>query len=116
MNGAGALSAFDDRTVNATSNGQLGGLLQAATYLSGLSGGGWLVGSIFLNNFTSVQALQSEESGSVWEFGNSIFEGPEKRGLQILDTAAYYTKITKDVGMKATTVHGTSITDYWYAS
>ncbi|KAI5455576.1 lysophospholipase [Mariannaea sp. PMI_226] len=39
MNGAGALSAFDNRTANSTTDGKLGGLLQATTYLSGLSGG-----------------------------------------------------------------------------
>ena len=35
LNGAGVLEAFDSRTPNSTSTGQLGGLLQSATYLSG---------------------------------------------------------------------------------
>ncbi|KAI9702414.1 MAG: Lysophospholipase 1 [Candelina mexicana] len=113
MNGGGALAAFDDRTVNATGNGQLGGLLQSATYLAGLSGGGWLVGSIFVNNFTSVQALQSQTSGSVWEFGNSIFEGPKKSGLQILDSVSYYNNINDAVSKKSEAGFNTSITDYW---
>lgn len=39
LNGAGLLSAFDSRSDNATAAGHLGGLLQSATYLSGLSGG-----------------------------------------------------------------------------
>jgi len=39
LNGAGLLSAFDSRSDNATAPGHLGGLLQSATYLSGLSGG-----------------------------------------------------------------------------
>ncbi|KAJ5570228.1 lysophospholipase 1 [Penicillium hispanicum] len=39
-NDAGALKAFNIRTQGATQKGQLGGLLQSATYLSGLSGGG----------------------------------------------------------------------------
>ncbi len=46
MNGAGFLAAADNRTSNATNRGQIGGLLQATTYVAGLSGGGWLVGSI----------------------------------------------------------------------
>lgn len=35
LNGAGVLEAFDDRTPNSTSSGQLGGVLQSTTYLSG---------------------------------------------------------------------------------
>lgn len=57
MNGGGALAAFDDRSTGSTSSGQLGGLLQSATYLAGLSGASWLVGSIYANNFTSVQDI-----------------------------------------------------------
>jgi len=38
MNGAGALAAMDSRTPGATGAGQIGGLLQSATYLAGLSG------------------------------------------------------------------------------
>jgi len=86
MNGAGALAAFDSRTPNSTNVGQLGGLMQSATYLAGLSGGGWLVGSIFVNNFTSVQDIintNSNVSGSLWQFGNSILEGtPTERLFQ----------------------------------
>ncbi|EXL67312.1 phospholipase A2 [Fusarium oxysporum f. sp. conglutinans race 2 54008] len=35
INGAGAIAAFDNRTTGSTSKGQLGGILQATTYLSG---------------------------------------------------------------------------------
>ncbi|KAJ8603405.1 hypothetical protein MRB53_042172 [Persea americana] len=59
QNGAGGLAAFDNRTTNSTNAGQLGGLLQSATYLAGLSGGAWLVGSIYANNFTSVESSMS---------------------------------------------------------
>lgn len=72
LNGAGALAGWDNRTVNSTGAGHLGGLLQSATYLSALSGGGWLVGSIYLNNFTYVQQLQNS---SIWQFGDSILTG-----------------------------------------
>ena len=34
LNGAGHIEAFDSRTTNSTAAGQLGGLLQASTYLS----------------------------------------------------------------------------------
>jgi lysophospholipase len=53
LNGAGALAAFDDRTEGSKQKGHLGGLLQSASYVSALSGGGWLVGSMWVNNFSS---------------------------------------------------------------
>ena len=47
LNGAGAVQAFDSREPIAKA-GKLGGLLQSSTYIAGLSGGGWLVGSIYV--------------------------------------------------------------------
>lgn len=73
LNGAGAVSAWDDRSPGSTDNGGLGGLLQSATYISGLSGGGWLVGSIYTNNFTTVQAAIN--SKKIWQFQDSILKG-----------------------------------------
>ena len=113
MNGAGAIKAFDSRTNNSTSSGQLGGLLQSATYLAGLSGGGWLVGSIYINNFTTIADLQTHEAGSVWQFQNSIFEGPDGDSIQILDSASYYKDISDAVSAKSDAGYQTSITDYW---
>ncbi|GKT64816.1 lysophospholipase [Colletotrichum tofieldiae] len=113
MNGAGFLAAADSRTPNSTSAGGIGGLLQSATYLAGLSGGGWLVGSIFTNNFSSVVDLQHGSQGSaVWKFDRSIFSGPRESGLSILNTAEYWRDVarqvdTKDQGFEV------SITDYW---
>jgi lysophospholipase len=113
MNGAGAIKAFDSRTENATASGRLGGLLQSATYLSGLSGGSWLLGSIYVNNLTTIDALQTQANGSVWEFGNSIFEGPAEGGLQILNSADYYEDIRDMVKEKSDAGYNTTITDYW---
>jgi lysophospholipase len=94
MNGAGALAAYDSRTPNSTNTGQLGGLMQSATYLAGLSGGGWLVGSLFVNNFTSVQAIVDttpDESGSLWQFSNSILEGMSLDPLCLRRIRGWYT-------------------------
>ncbi|KAH8764532.1 lysophospholipase catalytic domain-containing protein [Hyaloscypha sp. PMI_1271] len=114
MNGAGFLAAADNRTDNATNRGQIGGLLQSATYVAGLSGGGWLVGSIYTNNFSSVQDLRDGSKGSsVWQFGNSIFEGPASDGIQILSTANYFSTIQDEVASKEDNGYNTSITDYW---
>lgn len=82
MSGGGAFQAFDSRETNSMGAGHLGGLLQSSTYVAGLSGGGWLVGSIFVNNFTTITGLLDENASPVWEFGNSIFVGPDKGSIQ----------------------------------
>ncbi|KAI0792492.1 lysophospholipase [Abortiporus biennis] len=48
--GGGVLSVLDGRNQTSVSQGT-GGLLQAATYLSGLSGGSWLVSSLAQSDF-----------------------------------------------------------------
>src|SRR6478736_4463318 len=81
MNGAGFLSAADSRN---NKTGPISGLLQSATYLAGLSGGGWLVGSIFANNFSTIPDLQKGNRDSdIWAFDRSIFKGPERSGLGV---------------------------------
>ena len=113
LNGGGAIQAFDSREVNSTLPGHIGGLLQSATYLAGLSGGGWLVGSIYVNNFTTISGLLDENSSSVWEFENSIFEGPATSSLQVFSSAEYFANIEGDVSDKSNAGYNTSITDYW---
>ncbi|KAK2006135.1 lysophospholipase catalytic domain-containing protein, partial [Colletotrichum eremochloae] len=108
MNGAGFLAAADSRTPGSTSAGGIGGLLQSATYLSALSGGSWLVGSIFMNNFSSVVDLQ--QSSTVWQFDNSIFTGPKSGPI---DTTKYWNDIISQVSSKDKAGFPVSITDYW---
>lgn len=113
LNGAGAVKAWDSRTENATESGRLGGLLQSSTYVAGLSGGSWLVGSIFVNNFTTVTDLQDNESGSLWEFGNSVLKGPESDGIQLFSTAEYYGQLNSAIQGKRDAGYDASITDIW---
>ncbi|CAI7613470.1 unnamed protein product [Penicillium discolor] len=113
MNGAGAVKAFDSRTNNASTTGHLGGLLQSATYIAGLSGGSWLLGSIYINNFTTIDKLQTHTDGSVWQFGNSIIEGPDTGGIQLLDSASYYKDLAEAVDGKKNAGFDTSLTDIW---
>lgn len=114
MNGAGFVAATDSRTNNSTSAGHIGGLLQATTYLAGLSGGGWLVGSIFNNNYSSVQTLRDGSANSdVWRFDRSIFVGPEANRLKLLSTADYFANIASEVAKKGDVGFNRSITDYW---
>ncbi|KAL6862105.1 lysophospholipase [Trichoderma novae-zelandiae] len=111
MNGAGALAAFDNRSTNATETGHLGGLLQSATYLSGLSGGSWLVGSLYVQNFTSVESIILSTDGflsKLWQFDHSIINGPAG-----LSTISYYRQLFDDVDGKGNAGFNTTITDYW---
>lgn len=110
LNGAGAVAAFDSRTENSTGPGQLGGLLQSATYFSGLSGGAWLVGSIYVNNFTSIQGiLDNTTTSGVWNLEDSILEGPAT-------VSDYYRQLLAAVEGKTDAGYNDSITDYWLVS
>ncbi|CAP69488.1 uncharacterized protein PODANS_1_11500 [Podospora anserina S mat+] len=100
MNGAGFVAAADSRTTGATGEGQIGGLLQSSTYLAGLSGGGWLVSSIYTNNFSTVETLRNgREGSSIWKFDRSIFIGPNLPG--IFDTTRYWSRVARQVAAKA---------------
>lgn len=106
LNGAGAFAAFDKRTNNSTTPSHLGGLLQSATYISGLSGGSWLVGSIYTNNFTTVTALLNANVSGVWEFDQSVLSGPT-------GDAGYFRELINTVNDKEKAGFPVSITDYW---
>lgn len=108
LTGAGAFAAYDNRTVGSTEPGHLGGLVQAATYVSGLSGASWLLGSIVANNFTTIEALL--DSKDVWDLSNSIFN---TGGINIFSTAKYYDKLVDDVDSKKGAGFNVSITDIW---
>jgi lysophospholipase len=113
-NGAGFVAAADSRTTGAIGKGGIGGLLQASTYLAGLSGGGWLVGSLYANNFTSVEALRNGSPGSsVWQFQDSIFEDPASSGISLFNTASYWADVVEQVDSKKNAGFNVSITDFW---
>ena len=106
LTGGGVLKSFDSRE---TSTGGLGGLLQSSTYVAGSSGGGWLVGSIFINNFTRISDLQAS-TGQLWNLTNSIFAGPDGTEAGAMD---YYNTLGKQVLGKKDAGFDVSITDYW---
>lgn len=107
LNGAGQLSALDNRTDGASDNA-LGGLLQSSTYLVGLSGGNWLVGTIALNNFTSVQKILKD--GEIWDLEHSIVN---YGGWNVLSTYNYYKGISDDINAKEAAGFEVSLTDTW---
>lgn len=112
MNGAGALAAFDSRTSGSSEKGHLGGLLQASTYIAGLSGGSWLVGSIYANNFTSVEHILGlgNDEDAIWQFDETITKGPSHG---IFDAASYIKSIVMEVADKKAAGFNTSLTDAW---
>jgi lysophospholipase len=114
LNGAGFVAAADSRVPGSLAAHGIGGLLQSSTYLAGLSGGGWLVGSIYANNFSSVVQLRDGSPGSsIWAFDRSIFQGPAESGISILNTASYWIDIADQVQGKRDAGYDASITDYW---
>ncbi|RAK90711.1 lysophospholipase phospholipase [Aspergillus costaricaensis CBS 115574] len=105
LNGAGALKAFDSRTEGTAAQGQLGGLLQSATYVSALSGGSWLLSSVFMNNFTTISALQD----TFWDFSSaSILEGPAT-----MEPTDFWGNVTAQVKAKRAAGFTTTDADIW---
>ncbi|CAI8494093.1 unnamed protein product [Hanseniaspora opuntiae] len=112
--GAGQISGLDSRTRNGTDAG-LGGLLESSTYLAGLSGGNWLVGSLAFNNWTSVQDIVDQTYDSsvvdpIWDINHSIID-PE--GWNLIDDYDVWDNISKDVHMKKAAGFNISLTDVW---
>ncbi|CAI4051125.1 lysophospholipase SKDI_15G1450 [Saccharomyces kudriavzevii IFO 1802] len=111
LTGAGILAAMDDRTEGAKEHG-LGGLLQSTTYLSGASGGNWLVGTLVLNNWTSVQEIldNMHNDGSIWDLSDSIVT---PGGINIFKTAKRWDHISNSVESKQSVGYNTSLADIW---
>jgi lysophospholipase len=113
--GAGAFSAFDSRTLGSTAPGHIGGLLQSTTYISGLSGGAFMLGSLYANNFTTVDNILEQsrrKNGNIWEFQRNIIEGP-RDGVLGVSSVKYLDHIHDQIKAKKNAGWETSLTDYW---
>lgn len=136
--GAGALSAMDGR-IEHEYEMNMGGLLQSASYMSGLSGGGWLIGSFIFNGMNPIPEMLS--TNSVWNFEASLFHGEngnferKEQELEFLSrnlpffndtelmvktesypfvsTIDYYKELHEEVRLKQQAGFETSLTDYW---
>ncbi|KAL6452304.1 PLB3 Lysophospholipase 3 [Candida maltosa Xu316] len=104
--GSGQLAALDNRTDGAWEHGS-GGLLQATTYISSLSGGSWLVGTVSLNNFSTIDNVI--HSG-LWDFRTSIFS---YGGLNLVKTFNFMSEINQDLEDKRQAGFETSLVDVW---
>ncbi|KAI0044217.1 phospholipase B [Auriscalpium vulgare] len=111
--GAGVLEAIDARNESAKTAGT-GGLLQVSSYWAGLSGGSWLTGSLYMNNWPNVSDLVF---GNGKELGGWLLnlEMPTPNGYNIFDdkNQNFYRDIIDSISAKANTTISTSITDPW---
>lgn len=106
--GAGELLALDDRYSELSLSG-LGGLLQSSTYITGLSGGSWMVGSLALNDWMSVEQAMDADSG-IWDLDDLIFN---PSGINVINTVKYYNALREALNAKEDSGFETSITDVW---
>lgn len=105
--GAGQLAGLDNRTRGAHEHG-LGGLLESSTYLSGLSGGNWLVGSLVTNNYTSVQDIL--DKNEIWDITHSIVN---MGGWNPVKIYKYYKNLYDTAQDKEDAGFELSLTDTW---
>ncbi|KAM9923832.1 hypothetical protein OXX59_004936 [Metschnikowia pulcherrima] len=67
LTGAGELAALDSRSARADEDG-LGGVLQSSSYITGLSGGSWLLSSLVYQNWPTVDEMVFENPNNVWDY------------------------------------------------
>ena len=106
LSGAGNMKALDSR---AKEPSVLGGILQSASYMVGLSGGAWLTGSVASNDFISVD--DALDQGKLWNLKNSLltYNGI----LGVISNAIMWTKIDIQVKLKFLFGSTISITDLY---
>lgn len=109
LSGAGVLAAMDKRTRGSVQHG-FGGLLQAATYVAGCSGGNWLMGTLAWNNWTSVQDIIDGNTYGIWNLKDSIVS---PGGFNIIRTVLRWNHIFHDVRDKQRAGFNTSLADVW---
>ncbi|KAG5354428.1 Lysophospholipase 1 [Yarrowia sp. C11] len=103
--GAGEFSALDSRNEIANT---MGGLLQASNYIVGCSGGGWLVGTIAMNNFPTIAEVRSNPD--LWELSDNV---PELTNPRSWRAFGRYAGIVRDTLGKRLAGFRISFTDEW---
>ncbi len=113
--GAGILNALDGRNRTSVFAGT-GGLLQAATYLSGLSGGSWLVSSLAQADFPTLPDLifgldTGKDKGG---FGGWLTQiDLLQPSPNATETAAFVGGLLQDIALKRAQGFPVTITDVW---
>ncbi|KAI0313930.1 phospholipase B [Amylostereum chailletii] len=111
--GAGVISGIDARNESAKAAGT-GGLLQVASYMSGLSGGSWVTGSMYMNNWPNVSDLVFGNGNDLsgWLLDLNLVS---PHGTNVFDdeNQAFYLDIVASIKAKIGKAFQTSITDTW---
>lgn len=107
--GAGALLATDGRVDKANSMG-LGGLMQASTYVTSLSGGSWLVGSLACNDWISVSQIL-DGTYKLWDISTTFLL--PKGWFDIIGNTAVYADMIISIKSKLLAGFPTSFVDVW---
>jgi|SRR5579859_3122905 len=73
-------------------NGKMSGFLQANTYISGLSGGSWLIGAIAVHDFATIDTMRN----NYWHLSDNLV-APSG----FINLVSFYTDIYDQVQQKA---------------
>jgi lysophospholipase len=103
--GAGVISALDSRNASAVAAGT-GGVLQSATYISGLSGGSWAVSSFAIHDWPTSQSLVLGDSGWLTDLDIVLPAGL----TGVIDDGGYLDHVKSDVQAKRNAGFVVSIT------
>lgn len=114
--GAGVLNALDGRNASSNTAG-LGGLLQTATYLAGLSGGSWFLTSLAQANFPTMQQLVfgypdptvAENSWGGWNANYSVY-APSSDSIT---DAEYLVSLAEELEGKYDAGYAVTFADFW---
>ena len=114
--GAGVLDALDGRKASSNSAG-LGGLLQTATYLTGLSGGSWLLTSLGHANLPTMQELifgyfDPTVANNSWGGWNANYSLVAPSGDPITD-AEYFADLVEELKGKCNAGYAVTFADVW---
>jgi lysophospholipase len=104
LNGIGYLQGLDSRNSTAVSRGT-GGFLQLVSYVAGLSGGGWGVGSLAINDWPTPQSLLDNTY--------NLSDGLASIGNTTSEDTSYLTQIGNDLTAKQSAGYQVSLIDLW---
>ena len=113
--GAGVLNALDGRNATSVCAGT-GGLLQTASYLSGLSGGSWLVTSLAQANFPTLPSLifgLDSSANSSNSYGGFLPQFGLFPDTNITQTEEFVATLLAEVVGKLLAGFPVTITDVW---
>ncbi|KAI9007121.1 lysophospholipase catalytic domain-containing protein [Gaertneriomyces semiglobifer] len=108
--GASILNALDARNDTAVNDIKTGGVLQTSTYIAGLSGGSWLLASLYLNSFPNIN---TGTMFPIWNLETNLLQ-PAGTGItNLAGNIRQYSDIADQVDDKHDEGFNVTITDFW---